>query len=45
MWIMYLEMLTVLGIGALIVWWTLPRKKKPATGKAMERADSGPAKE
>jgi cyanate permease len=44
MWIMYLEMLAVLAIGALIVWWTLPRKKKPATDKAMERAGGGPGK-
>jgi cyanate permease len=36
MWIIYLEMLAVLAIGALIVWWTMPRKKKPA---ASEGAD------
>ena len=29
MWIIYLEMLAVLAIGLLIVWWTLPRRKKP----------------
>lgn len=29
MWIIYLEMLAVLAIAALIVWWTLPRRKKP----------------
>ncbi len=36
MWIIYLEMLAVLAIGALIVWWTLPRKKKPAAGEGPE---------
>ena len=33
MWIIYLEMLAVLAIGALIVWWTMPRKKKPDDDK------------
>ena len=36
MWIIYLEMLAVLVIGALIVWWTLPRKKKPDASEAPE---------
>jgi hypothetical protein len=39
MWIIYLEMLAVLAIGALIVWWTLPRGKKP--GK--DQNGAGPA--
>jgi len=27
MWVIYLEMLVVLAVAALIVWWTWPRKK------------------
>ena len=37
MWIIYLEMLAVLVIGALIVWWTMPRKKKPAASESPTR--------
>jgi len=42
MWIIYLEMVAVLAIGALIVWWTLPRRKKPdadqnAAGPAVDK--------
>lgn len=29
MWIIFLEMGAVLMLGALIVWWTWPRPKKP----------------
>jgi cyanate permease len=36
MWIIYLEMLAVLVIGALIVWWTMPRKKKTAASEEAE---------
>lgn len=44
MWIIYLEMLAVLAIGALIVWWTLPRKKKPSAGADPE-GPTGPRNE
>jgi len=27
MWVIYLEMLAVLAVAVLIVWWTWPRKK------------------
>jgi len=27
MWVIYLEMLAVLALAVLIVWWTWPRKK------------------
>ena len=33
MWIIYLEMVLVLALGGLIVWWTLPRKKRPPADK------------
>jgi cyanate permease len=41
MWIIYLEMLAVLAIGALIVWWTMPRKKKPAASEEAEGPPRG----
>jgi hypothetical protein len=28
MWVVYLEVLTALGLAILIVWWTWPRKRK-----------------
>jgi len=28
MWVIYLEIAVVLGLVALILWWTWPKKKK-----------------
>jgi len=28
MWVVYLEMGVALALGVLIVWWTLPKKKR-----------------
>ena len=33
LWIFMLESVVALGALAFIVWWTLPRKKRPPDGK------------
>lgn len=40
MWIIYLEMAAVLALAALIVWWTMPRRKPPSPA---ENAKARPA--
>ena len=43
MWIIYLEMVAVLVLAALIVWWTMPRRKplRPAENAKARPTDTG----
>jgi hypothetical protein len=34
MWVIYLEILLVLGLAAFIVWWTWPEKGRDKSGDA-----------
>lgn len=41
MWIFYLEALLVLAIGAFIVWWTMPKQKRPAQRAPGSQGENG----